>query len=640
MATLLQQWARRYLQLTQRSHPPHVRAHIREYFALGAARFRVSTFVEALPALLLISVLLFFSGLVVYAFRANNVVAYITLAIVAFCSLCYLALSLAPLVYHDCPYQTPLSTLFWFFAQVIPFSLFSVAHYGAKFFCHTLGVGSTDVVEKFQTRRINKKETFSQGMISMLEGSAKRFSLVTCRSALRRTLDLLDEDHELEEFVAGIPGLSESDALRTFDELSPNDGGRVVLAALPGPISFDDQLPWSIVQLSQRAITSGLLESIRRRRTQACLKALYHIPGAIRDILAPYAAGTHYCLRILPLLNSKESLDLIEELRDTTNDDIALSVRCVAATISAFIITPPEGVLDKFLPTGVQFIGEEKEPGPSFLSKRLDMDKNREDHHDDSARLQNIVLFLKDIRGNVESMDKDLWMRLDPGGSLLVDVQAERKTLRAERHGAEYRSGIFKPHGNRSSLAFVLAVQHDLLALTLEILTRESVTGAAQVQRDAFDEAFTELDTFMETERSKGHIIEIAEMVVEALRPVAQQLEQPASTPQPDPEPPNELPLASSGVASSSSAQGVGVDPVQELRAGNDEVTPNQLPLAFPGADFSLAMEDVNMAADNTSALPTGTTTTSVSPMTPNESSYPSHSASSEHTGRDPTTLV
>jgi Family of unknown function (DUF6535) len=376
MATLLQQWARRYLQLTQRNHPPHVRAHIREYFALGAARFRVSTFVEALPALLLISVLLFFSGLVVYAFRANNIVAFFTLAVVAFCSLCYLALSLAPLVYHDCPYQTPLSTLFWFFAQVIPLSVFSVAHYGTKFFCHTLGVGNTDIVERFRTRRINKKETLSQGMISMLEGSAKRFSLDICRSALCWTLKLLDEDHELEEFVSGIPGLSKSGALRKFDELSPDDGVRVVLAALPGPLAFHDQLPWSIVQLSQRAITSGLSEFIRRRRTQACLKALYFIPRAIRDVLAPYAARSYYGLEILPLLNSSESLDLIEELRDTADDDVALSVRCVAATISTFIITSPVGVVDKFLSSGVRFIGRE-ELGLLFLSRRLHMDGNR-----------------------------------------------------------------------------------------------------------------------------------------------------------------------------------------------------------------------------------------------------------------------
>jgi hypothetical protein len=603
MATLLQQWARRYLQLTQRNHPPHVRAHIREYFALGAARFRVSTFVEALPALLLISVLLFFSGLVVYAFRANNIVASITLVIVASCSLWYLALSLVPLVFHDCPYQTPLSTLFWFFAQVIPLSVFSVAHYGAKFFCHKMRVVSTDVVERFQNRQIDKKEAFSQGMISMLEGSAKRFSLDIYRSALCRTLDLLDEDHELEEFVAGIPGLSESEALRMFDELSPNDGGRVVLAALPGPTSFHDQLPWSIVMLSHRAITSSLSEFIRRRRTQACLKALYYIPGAIRDVLAPYAAGTRYCLRILPLLNSPESLDLIEELWDTANDDIALSVRCAAAVISAFIITPPDGILDKFLPPGVQFIGREK-AGSSFLSKRLHMDKNREDddsaHHDDSARLQNIVHFLKDI-GAVKSMDVVLWMRPDPGGSLLVDVRAERRTLRGARHGAEYRSGRFKPHGNRTSLAFVPAVQYDLLALTLEILTRDSVTGAAQVQRDAFHEAFSELDAFVTTARAEGRILETAEMVVEALRPVAQRLGLLASTPQPDPEPPNQLPLASSGAVS------------------------------------FFATEGVTMIADSTSASTGLTTGASLTP--PNESSYPSHSSTSRG-ARNPAALV
>ena len=198
-----------------------------------------------------------------------------------------------------------------------------------------------------------------------------------------------------------------------------------------------------------------------------------------------------------------------------------------------------------------------------------------------------------------------------------------------------------KPHGNRSSLAFVLAVQHDLLALTLEILTRESVTGAAQVQRDAFDEAFTELDTFMETERSKGHIIEIAEMVVEALRPVAQQLGQLASTPLPEPEPPNQLPLASSGVASSSTAQSVGVDPEQELRAGDDGVTPERLPSTSSGAVPSSEIEGVLVTADIESAPPTGSATGS-SPTSPNESSYPSHSLtpSSEHTGRDPATLV
>ncbi|KAH9008216.1 hypothetical protein EDB83DRAFT_2235680, partial [Lactarius deliciosus] len=66
MATLLQQWARRYRQIIQRNHAPDISAHIREYFYLGARKFRITGLVEALPFLLLLSVFLFFAGIVVF----------------------------------------------------------------------------------------------------------------------------------------------------------------------------------------------------------------------------------------------------------------------------------------------------------------------------------------------------------------------------------------------------------------------------------------------------------------------------------------------------------------------------------------------------------------------------------------------
>ncbi|KAI9439629.1 hypothetical protein H4582DRAFT_1812966, partial [Lactarius indigo] len=90
IATLLQQWARRYLQMIQRNHPPHDRAHIREYFSQGARRFRIFGLVEALPFLLLVSVLLFFGGLVAFAFLANRTAACFTAAVVGFCILSYI----------------------------------------------------------------------------------------------------------------------------------------------------------------------------------------------------------------------------------------------------------------------------------------------------------------------------------------------------------------------------------------------------------------------------------------------------------------------------------------------------------------------------------------------------------------------
>ncbi|KAH9013834.1 hypothetical protein EDB85DRAFT_1876761, partial [Lactarius pseudohatsudake] len=64
IATLLQQWARGYRQIIQRNHAPHVRAHIREYLSRGAHKFGIFGLVKALPLLLLISVFLFFAGLV------------------------------------------------------------------------------------------------------------------------------------------------------------------------------------------------------------------------------------------------------------------------------------------------------------------------------------------------------------------------------------------------------------------------------------------------------------------------------------------------------------------------------------------------------------------------------------------------
>ncbi|KAH9055003.1 hypothetical protein EDB87DRAFT_1536932, partial [Lactarius vividus] len=106
--TFLQQWARRYLHAVQQNHAPHICAHIREYFARGARKFHIFALVEALPILLFISMHLFFAGLVVFAFRANHTVAYFPTAIVGFCSLSYIALTLMPLIFHDCPYDTPL----------------------------------------------------------------------------------------------------------------------------------------------------------------------------------------------------------------------------------------------------------------------------------------------------------------------------------------------------------------------------------------------------------------------------------------------------------------------------------------------------------------------------------------------------
>ena len=339
MATLLQQWARRYLQIIQGKYAPLHYARIHEYFSRGARRFGIFGFVEVLPLLLLLSVFLFFAGLVVFAFRGNHIVAYITLAIVGFCTLSYIALTLMPLIFHDCPYQTPLTSVLWFIAQRIVPSFFSALYRGAKRLQKHWGKIGESLVKSLHNRHKNKaKKSLSENVIFKLESSTEPISVAMNKKILTRTLHWLYEDHELEDFVAGIPGLYQSEAFTYSGDVRLDI--RPVLATLPGPANSHVPLSWSIIWLAQRGVTRNLSKPIQQRRTQTSLRALYHIPGAIRDILASYAAGTHFCLEMLPLLNSPESLEVIHELWDTLNDDIALSVRCVAAVVTAFMITP------------------------------------------------------------------------------------------------------------------------------------------------------------------------------------------------------------------------------------------------------------------------------------------------------------
>ncbi|KAI9449822.1 hypothetical protein BJY52DRAFT_1419836 [Lactarius psammicola] len=482
-----------YRQIIQRNHAPHVRAHIREYFSRGARKFGIFGLAEMLPFLLLVSIFLFFAGLIVFAFLANHTVAYTTVAIVAFCIISYIVLTIMQFIFHDCPYYTPLTSILWFFAQVLPLSFFSVLYRGAKQSHDRWGTFSESAVNSFHRWHSDKAKSFSEGMISKLENSAKRISMDIYKKTLVWTLSQLDQDRELEEFVAEIPCLYESRAFSTHenDDVLPHI--RSVLAVLPGPTDSHMPLPWSVIQLAQRAIASNLSKPIQQRRTQTCLRALYYIPGAIHDLLATYAAGKHYCLEILPLLNSPESLEIIEELWDTPNDDVALSVQCAAAVVAAFMITPPRRTLENFITPNVHFIGDDND-GKQFLDKRLRVGSDADgggapDYHprSDSARLQNIMRFLVDIKEPLRYMNSQFWT-----SEYAESIRRERRGLYETRHTEEYRTGLgrFDQQGDRASPAFVPAAQQDLVTLTLEILARDPVANVAKPRSEAFRNAY------------------------------------------------------------------------------------------------------------------------------------------------------
>ncbi|KAH9164145.1 hypothetical protein EDB89DRAFT_2018453 [Lactarius sanguifluus] len=176
------------------------------------------------------------------------------------------------------------------------------------------------------------------------------------------------------------------------------------------------------------------------------------------------------------------------------------------------MITPPRHTLEKFV-TGTQFIWED-DAGQRFLSKRLGISAGTDggavpEFDRDSARLQNLVRFLEDIRYTLRYMNTRWWTSVNAGL-----ISQERRELFDTRHTAEYRTGrgTFDQKGDRASPAFVPAAQQDLITLTLEILARDSVANAATSQREAFRGAYKEL--------SKEALVQTSLMGQEGIRAV------------------------------------------------------------------------------------------------------------------------
>ncbi|KAI0290963.1 hypothetical protein BC826DRAFT_955940 [Russula brevipes] len=110
MSTLIQQWAREYLQYSQLSAPPQKRARVRAYLFQGLTKFQMRKMVESIPVLLHISVFLFFFALSEFLRTVDHTVGLTALCCVIVLLSAYLILSVLPLVVSSAPYQTALTT--------------------------------------------------------------------------------------------------------------------------------------------------------------------------------------------------------------------------------------------------------------------------------------------------------------------------------------------------------------------------------------------------------------------------------------------------------------------------------------------------------------------------------------------------
>jgi hypothetical protein len=264
LATLLQQWARRYLKLTQSRYSLHKRARIRAFYAEGVEKLLLPWTVETLPTLLHTSLFLFFAGLVVFLLNVNITTFKLVLSWAGICMALYGCITMMPIFHHDSPYRTPLSLPAWHIVTGMSFVTFWVLQWVTDFQCF-----SDSAYVRFWNLKNKYRKFLKQGMQKMAEETALRSPLEIDVRAFMWTFDRLDEDHELERFFAGLPGLRSS---------------RFVNYPLP---SLTHEQRWELSQaltgLLDRTFTSDLLPApVKNRRAIICAKAVdpAYIPHA------------------------------------------------------------------------------------------------------------------------------------------------------------------------------------------------------------------------------------------------------------------------------------------------------------------------------------------------------------------------
>ena len=255
-ATLLQQWARRYIKITQPSsyglaYGPHRRARIRAFFSKGVDTLHLPWAVEALPTLLHLSLFLFFAGLVIYLFNINHTVFTVVAWWVGLCTTTYLGVTLMPLFRYDSPYYAPLSSSTWYLVNGALYVIFNSLDSLVESFSYEISARLKfgDLSRRFWYQ-------FYYGIKVMAEHAAEEQSSESDPRALQSVFSHTDEDSELEQLFAVIPSFFKSTIVRD-----------------PKNIFKDDYVSRALLLLVDRTLSSHTLSELAKRRRLAICRA-------------------------------------------------------------------------------------------------------------------------------------------------------------------------------------------------------------------------------------------------------------------------------------------------------------------------------------------------------------------------------
>ena len=264
VATSVQQWARRYIKVTQPALcSPHKRARTRAFFANGIDKFQVPLVVEKLPSMVHLSLSLFFAGLLIYLDDINDAVFNAVAMCVVVLSGLYTCFALISNFWPDCPYRVPFSFPEWVLFVGIILAVYQrrgpllwvigLSSFTGLWACHY-------IIAHFLKSGNRSRNWIFRDMEERVQEAVSRQSSEIDTHILDLTLDAMGEDGAQEIFYESIPGFYKSDVVKDLRQ------------RLPKEIRL--KIRHTLVGLFRRTLLSNSISRpVRFRRLAICIAA-------------------------------------------------------------------------------------------------------------------------------------------------------------------------------------------------------------------------------------------------------------------------------------------------------------------------------------------------------------------------------
>jgi hypothetical protein len=411
-ATLVQKWALRILRLTQKRGTPEHRVRIRAYLFRGAKDFRAHWVAENISLLLHAAIFLFFAGLVEFLFAVNDEVATVVLVAICILGAIYIFITALPVVFHRCPYQTPLTSFIWYTGHFLGIGALSLFVY-FKSIRNTIMLLSDHIYSGFNDYVMKKAEKETENVKNIIKSA-----LIRCGN-----------DEELVTFFEALSGYLRSDS--QSDHLTRVDNIRSLLETPKEHVKLGPQLAQLLNSCTNA--DGSMDRGVRRRRANACVRAVWEISRTFPSARQPVNLPLSACETLHRL-----SRDYDPAIALTTLSAVAMLERSLLDQLSALDEAKDSDSRRKTLEMLSTILGE-----PDPFSTRYQV--NHAYIHAPDRRMIAATKFISSILEVIPRMEnpthEDLATTRDTLHALCYGLDREDTSISAQRSFAETLAG-------------------------------------------------------------------------------------------------------------------------------------------------------------------------------------------------------